>query len=313
MSASSRSQIIKALTAVNVSEQHLLDDATAVITEHDPEKMEKFSREKLSDIELYKPSTIYKLCAMKGSREFLAFCKEEKMPHTRAWSTYLQTYFYAGRAFHSIEKGITCSVLDQYVGSFLYKMYKDLTKESHRDLEVEALFLKLACSTRLFQALSERCKVNANTLISGEATPEVLAAANAQLEEDANLLGNLYWSVGYLEAALILLDVGNYYANNGMDAAALQKHKMAVEFFLRAREIHKHSPLPENDKTVFTICQKRSLEEVHGSNWKAAENFFFKHIDQTMLDRIEIESAIVKEMKEKLSNKATSSTLSNSI
>ncbi len=169
---------------------------------------------------------------------------------------------YLGSNTVSVDRDVKCSIMNEYIGSFLLKEYEQKKND---------LYLNAACKLNIFSALLLRCEANVKKIKSNT---EIMPA-KLQIEADLDLLGNLYWSVGYMHAAYIYLDLGNYYMNKGVDGAAVARdfHEKAAKNFFCAAKLYRMEAI-ENKKIISLIFQGQTLEEVYNfKNWDAAKDF----------------------------------------
>ncbi len=169
------------------------------------------------------------------------------------------------------------TVFEQYLGSYCYNRFNEL-KASPDNPKLQ-FYLDKACEFKFFSALVVRMAANQKILKSSYLELNVGQQALTQLAQDTLSLTNNYWTLGFLHAALIHLDIGNYLANQGNLGGGDEYQKIALKNFLRAKELSKYSKLPDKHKIEVTICGKRSLDEVFNfrGNWDVAENFFLAH------------------------------------
>jgi hypothetical protein len=169
-----------------------------------------------------KPLEIFKLCIM--SPAIKAICHEDSAL-TAGWGEALLTrnvpggepikvksvsgkekVFEHGGKTPSVDGNKGCYVVDSFIAGGLFTEYQK---------SEDPLFLDYACEQGFYVALRERCdrtreriKACVNSVEERNLNPDYESLTN-----DLTRLGNLYWTVGYLDAARIWRDMGSCYAN----------------------------------------------------------------------------------------------------
>jgi len=159
-----------------------------------------------------------------------------------------------------------------YMSSIIFDEYQ---KANHP--ESILLLLNQACKMGLFPALVKRCELN-HAIVKGHITFDETKHASelnekklilTELNKDLSRLGNLYWSVGYLHAARVLLDIGNFYkyvvAQEIYNNMIKLCHEGAAQHFFRARLLLAQ---PISQKLMETIYQDQGFA---GSGWETIE------------------------------------------
>ncbi len=152
--------------------------------------------------------------------------------------------------------------------------------------EKEKDLLNEACDCGSYDALTKRCLISREVILSDDTTEDDKIQARKLLMQDVNRLGDLYWFVGYIYACRILLgianhfdlkqsassqkdEVGDHLASEGDDAIdAHLFHEEAAKFYYRAKILFV-THIQISDKLVdiiyrgkgFTECGWKSIEE----------------------------------------------------
>lgn len=162
-------------------------------------------------------------------------------------------------------------------------------------------YLDLACDLGSFKAIVERMRINHEIIKNiiekrkSQKNPSYLDSvetdALTQLTSDAKRLGNLYWTVGFIHAATILLDVGNIYANeenSDTENTAHALQRMAAENFLRAKEIENYKSFPaiypadHNRNIIRSILGDEGLKKYKFKSFDHAQDHFLKCVDNAV-------------------------------
>lgn len=215
---------------------------------------------------------------------FKDYCLRDEFGHVARWREILRVLKYSGDGQGSVDQKEKVSVVDQYFGAYFFSEYlKFVSGEKPRSPALGTFFLELACEFGLFLALVRRCENNQLLIKNSRASFSEKREALRQIEEDGGRLGNLYWALGFLHAALVYLDLGNYYASLASDEeSVLLGHHLrskAVKNFLQGKELCLYKSLPENEKIIRTICGKGILEVFDFRSWDKAESYFTEHLD----------------------------------
>lgn len=255
-------------------EKQYLAEAEKIITSGSAEEQLNFSQNKLGQYVIYKPSLIFRLC--ENSAIFKDFCQNKNLPHTALWSAILKEIGYLGDEIQSVDRSESCSVFNQYVGAFLLKEFKLFQEKKKNTPTLLAYhFLDTACLLGGSDALTIRCSLNQDKIKNPTVLESEKSMALNQLNQDLSRLGNLYWTIGYLTAALISLDIGQYYDSFNQEdcwgiAAAFQKQ--SAENFLWAKELSLYKALPQNAKIITTMCGESGLNTFEFNGWDSVES-----------------------------------------
>jgi hypothetical protein len=222
----------------------------------------------------YSPQTIFKLS--ENSPVFKDFCKnsQEQLPY---WAAALQDGGYPGNDISSIDSGIKCTTLDQYVGIFIFKEYlKEKAKSQDADPILLSFLLNKACQHRILFALVERCQVHIDALHYTNIPSNLKEKIPDKIKEDIDLLTTLYQSLGYGHACKVHLMLGHYYSglpSEDYGYLVKKEYDMAVHEFCCA-EITANT---EYSQLVnqFVLGEKNYFEHVFGlyfKNWQIAKD-----------------------------------------
>jgi hypothetical protein len=116
--------------------------------------------------------------------------------------------FTHGAPIASVDGGKKIHVVDQIVAASIFTKYQ---KSSDRNPEL----LNYACDNGSYPALRARCdetRARLKEAIDKQAYPNINADFD-KLNADLKSLANLYWTVGYMDASKIWLDLAITYAN----------------------------------------------------------------------------------------------------
>lgn len=268
-----KEKFIQFLFTLNAEDKKKLAEAMSVLHSHDAEKKSEFSRDKLTNQNVYDRRTVFRLYSLND--EFKAFCKDEKQPHYEVWRAALKEGNCTGEEMTATDKSKSCTVVDQYLASYFYN-----SADLATDVDYQEVHLNAACLLGFFPALLQRLKSNAELLKKEETPSPQKAVATQQLFEDGKVLCKLYWCVGNLHVSRVYLNLGIHYANNGNLSAGSDLMNKSIECFLWAKELCKYNDLAENEKAIQALCKEHSLKEF-GDNWEVADKFMFKHFDKS--------------------------------
>jgi hypothetical protein len=222
-----------------------------------------------------KPSRIYKLG--RKSSIFKAFC-ESNLAHTESWKKFLKERGEVGENLQSFDKLSSCSIYNQYVSLYLYQLYKKFIPE---DTGFALSCLNQACDLGFFRALTERCRRN-QELLRLELKADILA----QYEKDLRMLSSLYWGLGSLHAAWLMLDLANHYRNQleGQNGKNTERLAWVRQFYLRAAEFYYSALLLIQEtwttKIVRSFCLEADLLKVFGyKDLQAATTYVNQNLD----------------------------------
>lgn len=218
---------------------------------------------------------------------FQEFCQKNEFLHKDNWIEVLEILGYPGEDIVSVnqdpEQKEVISILDQYFAAHCLSEYLSFMEgEKEMDPALGRFYLDVACEFGLFNALVVRCELNQAKIKNPQALDRERTDALTQVELDGKRLGNLYWGVGYLHAALVFLDIGNYLANQNNEDTALIAHtfqKSAVKSFTQGKELCLFKALPQNERIIKTICGKNGLEVFEFRDWDSAQTFFLSHLN----------------------------------
>lgn len=226
----------------------------------------------------YAPNTIYKLSLK--SDEIKQFCekKETYGTHEQEWARILKIKNYPGYRVDSIDGNYHCSIYNQYVGSYLFGLYKD-NIDSNPNLAKN--YLNQAINSGIHTALVEQCKSQQDTVKVDPTVGNGLLQLTSHLEH----LGNTYWSMGYFLAAAMSLSLGNYFSSQTDETATLSDvfFKESVRYFC-CMEILFSQPLSQ--QLTATICGTDTLTEFVSkqigksfTSWDQAKAYMLERID----------------------------------
>jgi hypothetical protein len=275
----SRKELLDAVIALSDEEKAELATVEKTITSGPKRKRFELTRDVLANFNDI--NKLFKFCF--NSDIFKNYCLKNEFKHMDTWVNVLRILKYSGEEIRSVDGKETISIFDQYLGAFFYGEYLDFKQGKKKMLPSHAvLYLDLACEMGLFQALVARCEYNKEKIHSSRVTNEVQTDSLAQIKSDTKQLSNLYWAVGCLHAALVQLDIGNYFANQATEEStgiAYSFQKSAAKKFLKGRELSAYNGLLQNEKILKEICGKKGLLVFEFDGWDSAQQFFLKHVN----------------------------------
>lgn len=266
-----------------------------------------------------KPLSILKLC--NASPAIKAACHADS-PLLAAWGNALvkkhvpggealvvttstnqqKTYEHGGK-IKAVDGKKGLEVVDLLISGGVFTQYEK-TKEP--------MFLDYACEQGYYAALRVRCDQTRAKIHEFIATAVPTKETNAQfdlLRNDLTRLGNLYWTVGYLDAACILRDMGTVYANSIAkdDDNSFWRDKFCEE---AALNVYLAEALSEKDISQHISHDmydyKGGIKEVyHYQSWNDAVDDALKPLNLSAADliskKIEIREEAMKQIKVKQS------------
>jgi hypothetical protein len=304
-----RDDLLKNLTKLSSEETQQLSDDNKIITSGTHEEKIHFSKNQLAD---YSRDIVFKYCA--NSQSFREFCDNDQYPHFEKWRDLLQKNGYPSEKIISVDGKDSCSVLDQYLGTYFMQQYNQYKKDTKSmDSLLAAVYLDLACGLGVFHALASRCQLNQAKIKSATVKDDEETDARAQLREDAKVLANLYWALGGSVAYPILLDIGNYYANkndSGLAAIATTFQEDAAAIFLWAKELASYKPpLAWNIKVAEMIYGKARLAQFANIDWDGLKGYILTHVDDGRTPHTTFCLHIKNQVNEFVSNRSKRSQL----
>jgi hypothetical protein len=234
---------------------------------------------------------IQKLVALSNAKTLTAD-EEKKL------SAKLTESGYPGNGVTSVDGSQHYPPFTIYKSLFFFKKYA----ENHdRDM------LNQACEWGLFDALVKRCELNQAAI--KESNDSEKMTAKSELLADLDKLGNLYWSVGYIHSARILLDIANYYdqknkeecggttsPEEGYLAMATSYHEEAARNYYRAKFLLSQ---PISLQITALIYQERGLKACGWDSVEKAEEDILVHVEKTRSHNIlkEVQVDIVNSLR----------------
>ncbi len=187
---------------------------------------------------------------------------------------------YPGRGILSLD-GLFYTTSAVNKGRLLFDEYK---KYDDRSL------LAISCMLGSFDALAKRTELN--KAIIKDATSSAAAKAEAKLELDVDLkkLGELYWTVGYLHSARILLDLGNHFKSKE-NASAQDYYNRAGSCYYLAEALQ-----TESKEMMAIIYQEEGFKASGWPSMSAAAQDLLYNV--SLVDRHGLEQAAKKEISD---------------
>lgn len=245
---------------------------------------------------------IYKFC--KKSEKFKSFCEDNLFVADSPWAIFLQEQGYLGEEIFSLDQRIHLSLLDQYQGAYHYSNYQQLLEQSNRASAL--LALDLACEFNLFQALVARCEHNQEK-IKSDLNDHEKAACLQKIYLDIKILSNLYGTVGFFHAALVLLDIAQFYNKEGKGNVADAIFTASLECFLCGKKLLEPDlQLPDNEKILKAIYRADVTEVQNSKVYKDKEASFFAAIPKSILNEPTVHTNVTNSLNELLKSKNSS-------
>jgi len=97
--------------------------------------------------------------------------------------------------------------------------FQQFEDSQYKDMQA----LDEACKKGCYNALYARCNLNCNIMMDDNVKNEIKVSTTDKLLRDIDHLASLYWSVGCLDAAQLLLGVGDHFAKKRDDYVAEYK------------------------------------------------------------------------------------------
>jgi hypothetical protein len=125
--------------------------------------------------------------------------------------------FMHGAPIETVDGKAKSHVVDQFVAWNIFTKYK-------KSSDHNPALLDFACDKGFYPALRQRCD-DTRTRIKDALKKQTFPNINTDFEKlnaDLKKLGNLYWTVGYLDASKIWLDLAVTYANKMNNVATME-------------------------------------------------------------------------------------------
>jgi hypothetical protein len=179
-----------------------------------------------------------------------------------------------------------------------YTIYKSIFFFNKYKQSQDRSMLDQACEWGLFKALVKRCDINTDIMIGNDESAK--AAAYVELVVDLAQLGHLYWSVGFIHAARIYLDIANHYdqkhkaeygdesSEEGYLPMAAAYHDEAARNYHRARFLFSQ---PQSQNVSVVVYREKGLRACGWDSVELAEKDILSHVEETR------NSAILKEVQ----------------
>jgi hypothetical protein len=241
---------------------------------------EKINNILAKELQYYPLEKLFKFS--EKSPSFRRFCEIESL-HTEEWSRVIKKQGGIGKLIISLDKSESCTIFDEYLGFFLLYCYETFKIIDHQ----KALFcLDKACDFGFFHALIERCKLYQEQIKNSlHSLPEETIN---KLNHDLHRLGNLYWKIGYIHSAMVLLDIGNCLDNTfeePLEKRAHLFHEAAAENFFSARLLANPN-LTSSTELFNAICKEEGLGVFGFKTWDEAGNGILELLDKDTRDSI---------------------------
>jgi hypothetical protein len=194
---------------LNDAELNALKELESIISSQDKSRLAKAT----SSLSKYSPILIYKLA--KNSNIIDSFCRSEPALH-EAWAKFLKDKGFVNTVVFSMDGDgkSTRDIFDLYRGVGLYTTFMKLRREDEGRMEV----LNMGCELGSYDCLVRRCQMNMKTATSNTTTEDKRQNAFDAMIYDLNIITNLYWAAGYIQAGLILKDISvRFYAQSLSD------------------------------------------------------------------------------------------------
>jgi hypothetical protein len=229
---------------------------------------------------------IYKICV--NDTELKAIFETENSTHENTWIKVLQRQKYPGYKIISIDGDDKVPIISQYLGAYLLNQSRLLENKSPI---LSSVYLDKACEYGIFNALKKRIAQNQEKIVNHTATRENLDT----FFKDIDRISNLYWGIGCLHSARVLLNTGNLIVNQnefGSLSEARVYHELAAQKFLWAKELSTYSSLIQNKHAIASICGEAGLAKFGFESWQSADADIFKYVDNSLTPHADMRTLI---------------------
>ena len=204
-----------------------------------PNTYEQKDKDFVKRIEKLSAAKAFKLA--QRSDEFRAYVDR---PHSELWQQTLKKKGYHGGTLTSLDASEKCTPYKQYVGSYLFGLWKNNPDKS--------VLLDKACEMNIFPALSARCTMNLNLLVEKLKPPSSTSADEINKLEDKIMrdiahICNQYWAPGYIYSYSSFIKLSQLHrveVHSEEDAIEAKKEdgflKLALECKFMADKLIKH-------------------------------------------------------------------------
>jgi hypothetical protein len=217
------------------------------IKSNDPEKLKKA----ISELKDYPDDKLFRFA--ENSPSIMEFCKSNPRLNI-LWTTLLSEKEYPNFSIDSQDK-TTYTPFQLWLGAFLKSTF-DTTKN--------LTLLNKACEYGSFEALTTRLQMNISKFDLSNPDRQLMKS----IIDDCLQLGNVYFALGYVQAAQFLWKKVNDYvkstATNGAtepDAFAKSCYKIVLECLYRAEDLSENST---SKKLSAVVYPNKNLADAHG-------------------------------------------------
>jgi hypothetical protein len=225
-----REQLLEVSTAQGKT---LQDIEKGISSFNTASQQDKFSL--MDKVVVLEPEEVFKF--KKRSSLFRSFCKKTTLPHIKQWASELKDRQGFGCEIILLDGTQRYSIADQYAVYYLLNEFQRLDQSDHFKA---CCYLDLACEFDSLKALVKRCEVNRDVIknINANESEKDIIFSGKKIFEDVKLMGELYGTIGHLHAALVLLELGNYYKprkEEGAGALSKSYYEHAVKEYLSGK------------------------------------------------------------------------------
>ena len=228
-------------------------------------------------------------CCFKNEK-FKNFCQTNDALHAEL-ALLLKRFGYTNVALKSMDNSEFHSIFDLFLAALAMKIYYDNFAFARRSLEARNCGFKAldtACQLGLYHALIEKCRHSIKNIAKHSSAKEEIKEYLSLLINDINRLTNLYWSMGYVMAGVMLQEVGNYFLTTQNDQEQGKFfHEQAIKKFLCATLL---SDAPISLQIIHSLNPEQGylkvLEPLHVKTWQEFQQLLAKWIGEEEYARI---------------------------
>lgn len=156
---------------------------------------------------------IFSIKILENSSQIREFCSSNAILQNEL-SKKLRKSGYVSLEIRSINGDEKLSILDIYIAALILNEHFDNLESARTSNERKNWCIKLldlASEIGLYNALLIRCKKNTKTIVNQQTLESDRNKAMDAVINDTKRLSNLYWGIGYVQAACLLQIPANYF------------------------------------------------------------------------------------------------------
>ena len=160
-----------------------------------------------------------------------------------------------------------------------FTLYKSIFFFDEAIARNDPSLLAIACEYGSFEGFVRRLELNEAIITDDKATDSEKNTAKLILDSDLEQLGKIYWTVGYLHGARILLNIGEYYeakADEDYSGIAQDYFERAAKHYFSAVELF---PMPTSQELIELTYRGKGLSACGWGSVNSAQSDVLKHIE----------------------------------